>query len=137
MKGKLFWSNITREIHEAANSFVPDFVTGLTFYKEGKYRDLMAKNISDAIEFGKPWDEEVIIVTAKNNERWVRVIGETEFVNGKCIRFYGSFQNIDERKRTEIELRNTIKSLDDYRYALDESSILAITDPKGSHHLRQ
>ncbi len=73
----------------------------------------------------------MLIVTAANRERWIRTIGETEFANGKCTRIYGTFQDIDARKRTEIELRNTVKSLDDYRYALDESSILAITDSKG------
>jgi PAS domain S-box-containing protein len=31
----------------------------------------------------------------------------------------------------EEHLRNNLKELSDYKYALDESSIIAITDPKG------
>lgn len=41
------------------------------------------------------------------------------------------FREINDRKKTEIDLQQTIKQLADYKSALDESSIVAITDQKG------
>ena len=37
----------------------------------------------------------------------------------------------EQRKEAEKNLRKTLKDISDYKYALDESSILAITDQKG------
>ena len=39
--------------------------------------------------------------------------------------------DITERKITEENLKNTLKEISDYKYAPDESSIVAITDQKG------
>jgi PAS domain S-box-containing protein len=112
IKRTVYWTDITKEIHETASNYMPDLETGINFYKEGKGRDLVIQKVKEAIEFGKPWDLELQIVTAKNNERWIRTIGETEFVNGKCIRIYGSFQDIDQRKKGE---ENLVKSEGLYR----------------------
>ena len=112
LKGTVYWSDITREIHEAESSFVPDLATGINFYKEGPGRDLITQKVKEAIELRKPWDEELQIVTVKNNVRWIRTIGETEFVDGKCVRIVGSFQDIDERKKAEekiIESENRMR----------------------------
>lgn len=40
-------------------------------------------------------------------------------------------RDITERKRTEEDLHNSLKEIGDYKYAIDESSIVAITDQKG------
>ena len=103
LRGTVFWSDITREIHETEYDYVPNLNNGINFYKEGPGRNLIAQKVKEAIELGTPWDVELQIITAKNNERWIRSIGETEFADGKCIRLYGSFQDIDERKKAEIE----------------------------------
>lgn len=40
-------------------------------------------------------------------------------------------RDITERKRTEEDLHKSLKEIGDYKYALEESSIVAITDQKG------
>ncbi|MFA6945158.1 MAG: PAS domain S-box protein [Pedobacter sp.] len=42
-----------------------------------------------------------------------------------------NMRDITERKKAEDDLRKSIKEISDYKYALDESSIVAITDQKG------
>ncbi|MEP6582851.1 MAG: PAS domain S-box protein [Ginsengibacter sp.] len=103
-KGTIYWSDITKEIHETDFNYLPDLETGINFYKEGVGRELIIQKVKEAIELGKPWDVELQIITAKNNERWVRSIGEPEFSNGKCRRIIGSFQDIDQRKKAEEKL---------------------------------
>ncbi len=100
----VFWSDITKEIHEVASDYIPVIQTAVAFYKKGSNRTKITEYIEQAINTGKSWDDELQIVTAKGNDRWVRIIGEAEFVNGNCIRIYGSFQDIDERKKAESKL---------------------------------
>lgn len=126
IKQTVYWSEITREIHEVKSSFVPALATGLKFYKEGTGRELIKQRIKEAIELGKPWDEELEIVTAKNNIRWIRTIGEPEFVDGKCVKIYGSFQDIDDFKKNEAAIKKSeekqkiiLQSLLDYVIVLN------------------
>ena len=103
ISGNDYWSPVTRAIHEVDDEFTPDLQTGLEFYKEGPNRDKVSRAVQDAIEKGDPFDIEAQIVTAQDNERWIRIIGEAEFRGGTCTRIYGSIQNIDKRKKAEIE----------------------------------
>ncbi|WP_051907866.1 PAS domain S-box protein [Flavimarina sp. Hel_I_48] len=99
------WTSVTYDIHEVDPDFVPDLNVGISFYKEGWSRDLIMKLFNEAIELGKPFDDEFKLVTAKGNEIWVRSFGKPEFVNGKCIRVFGAFQDINEQKKQQIELK--------------------------------
>jgi len=74
---------------------------------------------------------EVEILTAKKNKRWIRIIGEVDLVDGKCTRLYGSVQDIDKVKRTEMEItklyeeKNSIlESIGDAFFAVDKSWVV-------------
>lgn len=101
-KNSLYWTKTTKDIHEVPEDFIPDLAQGINFYKEGINREKITELVSAAIEEGKPWDTELIIITAKGNEIWVRAKGEVEAVNDKPIRIIGTFQDIDERKKIEL-----------------------------------
>jgi PAS domain S-box-containing protein len=110
---KLYWSKVTKEIHEVAPDFEPIQQRAIQFYKEGESRDKILLNVMSIPVMDQKWDDELQMITAKGHERWIRVIGETEFVNGKCIRVYGSIQDIDDRKKAEID-----KNISNERYNL-------------------
>ena len=127
----IHWSDITRQIHEAKLSYEPTIEGAINFYKEGENRDTMARVMADAFKNCVSAEVELQIITAKGNEKWVRVIVEPEFFNGKCTRIYGSFQDIDERKKAEIaetralEERNTIlESIGDAFFAVDKDWVV-------------
>ena len=131
VKNTVYWSDITKEIHETEPGFKPDMETGIHFYQEGKSRETIVLKIKELIENGISCDEELQIVTAKGNTKWIRVIGEAEFADNKCVRMYGSFQDIDALKKAEIiaketlEERNTIlESIDDAFFAVDKNWIV-------------
>lgn len=100
---ELYWSKITKEIHEVPQDFVPKLEEGIYFYKEGHSRETITQLVNDGISKGIPWDTELQIVTAKGKELWVRAIGDTEMVNGTCKRVFGTFQDIDKQKRAELD----------------------------------
>ncbi|MGK7369708.1 MAG: PAS domain S-box protein [Candidatus Halalkalibacterium sp. M3_1C_030] len=103
-KNELYWSKITKDLHEVKPDFQPDLEMAINFYKEGKSRKIIQEAAKKAIDKGTPWDEELQIVTAKGNERWVRSKGEPEIVDGECRRLYGIFQDVHERKVAQTKM---------------------------------
>ncbi|HDZ05280.1 hypothetical protein LCGC14_0069210 [marine sediment metagenome] len=100
--GLVNWTKTTKDIHEVDEDFTPNLEEGINFYKKGIHRDNITNLVSTALSDGKPFDTELIIVTAKGNEVWVSAKGEVEMVNGKAARLVGTFQDIDERKKVQI-----------------------------------
>jgi PAS domain S-box-containing protein len=111
VNNRLYWTDITREIHEVEQGFVPKLETAINFYKEGESRQKITEAVNLAIETGEGWDLELQIVTAKGNERWIRAIGEAELVDGKCLRIFGSFQDIHDMKVAQTRLENIADNL--------------------------
>ncbi|SHI68815.1 PAS domain S-box-containing protein [Arenibacter nanhaiticus] len=103
LTNKIQWSDITKEIHEVPLSYVPSIDTAMQFYKEGEHREKIRKLIENAIEKGESWDTELQIVTASGKDLWVRAKGVPELINGKIVRLFGVFQDIDTIKRAELE----------------------------------
>lgn len=108
---ELFWSDVTKAIHDVPASYVPTMANAVAFYKEGESRDMIKAALMDIIETGMPWDLELQIITAKGRLKWVRAIGNAEFENGRCKRLYGTFQDISAAKETEQELISQKSSL--------------------------
>lgn len=98
------WSDMTKEIHEVDQDYEPNLDTAINFYKEGESRERIQKLVEKSISEGEPYNEELQLVTAKGNEIWVAAKGESEFKDGKCIRLFGSFQDISHKKETEQAL---------------------------------
>ena len=98
----LYWTDVTREIHEVPEDYIPSLEDGLNFYKEGEDREKISDLVNEAMLNGTPYDTELTIITAKGREVWVHAKGEAEFINGKCVRLFGTFQDIDAQKRAEI-----------------------------------
>lgn len=113
---KTTWSTVTKKIHEVALNYEPTTEEGIQFYREGDSRDRISSLFFGAIEHNKSFDDEFQIVTAKGNIKWVRSIGIPVFKNGKCIKVYGIFQDINEQtsliknlKLKEEQIRKTFE----------------------------
>lgn len=121
INNSLFWSDIIYRLHEVdPDQFRPSLETGINFYRED-YRETIAEIINSTLKSGEPFDFEAPIITAKGNTIWVRVIGNAEFFEDKCIRIYGSFQDINRRKLAEIQMKEILGSISDAFYALDKN----------------
>lgn len=113
-RDKLIWTSVTSQIHETADGFEPTVEEAISFYKDNESKQRIAKFLSNCISHGIPWDTELQIITAKGNARWVRAKGQGEFADGKCIRVFGTFQNIDVQKKIEqILIKNEERLIED------------------------
>ncbi|WP_114749247.1 PAS domain-containing sensor histidine kinase [Pleomorphovibrio marinus] len=84
------------------------------------------------ISKGKVWKGEIKNRAKDGTYYWV----DTTIVpfldaEGKPYKYVAIRNDITERKLGEERLKNSLKELSDYKYALDESAIVAITDQKG------
>ncbi|MCC5917742.1 MAG: PAS domain S-box protein [Cryomorphaceae bacterium] len=101
---KMYWSPMIIEILEIEEEITPTLLMAYSFFEE-KSRSIIEKAGIALLEKGRDFDLELLVKTAKGNERWVRCIGKSDWVDGVCIRVYGSFQDIHQRKTSELELQ--------------------------------
>ncbi|UZR98202.1 ATP-binding protein [Chondrinema litorale] len=119
IKNKVVWSSITKEIYEVEPEYEPLMDTGINFYKDGQDKNTMIKVMQEAISYGKNWDEELEINTAKGNNIWIRIIGKVEMEGDTCKRLYGTLQDITESKLANQKLE---KALADAKQAAEAKS---------------
>jgi PAS domain S-box-containing protein len=140
----LYWSGITKQIHEVGENYLPTVESATSFYKEGRSRELLSEQLKMTITTGKTMDLELQIITAKGNERWVRIISEADLIDGKCVKIRGSFQDIDILKRAELELlkvaeeKNMIlESIGDGFFTLDVHWMITYWNKEAENILRK
>jgi PAS domain S-box-containing protein len=127
--GKMAWTRVTKQIHEVPLDYEAHLQTRLNFYKEGEHRQRVTAIVNRAIETGEGYDMEAILVTTSGKELWVRIIGNTEFENGRCVKLFGTIQDIDEDKRIKLELQ---RSEERFKGAFENSTIgMAMVSPEG------
>tara|TARA_R100001143_G_scaffold63575_1_gene72192 strand:+ start:1699 stop:4260 length:2562 start_codon:yes stop_codon:yes gene_type:complete len=140
---EIFWTDITRGIHEVESGYNPRLDEVLSFYKEGDNRDKILDAVQEAVAKGTSWDLELQIVTAKGNEKWVRTIGEVEMYKDKPIRMYGSFQDIDDRKVAELAIKKAteerieiLERIGDGFFAVDKDFTVTYWNQRASELLK-
>ncbi len=104
---KLTWTRETHLIHEVdPSTHQPELESAIDFYSP-EAKPVLTEAIDKAMKLGTSWDLELQLVTAKRRRIWVRATGSVESVDGRAIRLYGSFQDIDAWKRAQEELRRS------------------------------
>jgi len=115
---KYSWEELIGQDHRIVNS---------GHHPKGFFKELWR-----TITNGEVWNGEVKNRAKDGSYYWVNTT-IVPFLNadGKPYQYVSIRSEITERKRNEEELQKTIKEISDYKYALDESAIVAITDQKG------
>lgn len=114
-------------IHEVPRGTRFTVGQALDFYAP-EWRSLITDAFDACLEQGRPFDEELQIITARGQRVWVRSIGRAGFdQQGRVVQVHGAFQDISARKRATEETRRlasrlsaTLESMTDGVFALDE-----------------
>ena len=108
-KKKSYWDNITRKILEYPDDYIPSLKMGHKLYAE-EHQALASNAFFQCGISGKPFDLEILMVTANNRKFWARAMGKPVFNDTKgIIGLRGIFQDIDDVKQKEINLEKTSK----------------------------
>lgn len=128
----VIWSDITKQIFEVDDDYTPDLETAYSFYKSGEDREKIERVVEKAIKHGESYDVELRIITANGKELWTRSIGEPLMnEDGECIRMNGSIQDIDQRKRIQIESERSRLLLE--TITNNTESAIWVRDSEGRH----
>jgi PAS domain S-box-containing protein len=100
------WTEETYRIHELGPDFRPTVSSGIAFYLPSS-RPAIEKAVRDAVEYGKPFDVELEFLTAKGNQRWVKITGRALVVDGRARKVFGTLQDVTDRKNEEETLRES------------------------------
>ena len=109
-KDAMYWSPMLRDILEVDDDYNPSLTGGFEFYEDAS-KELIHQAVTKLIETGEVFDLELQIKTTNDKIKWVRCIGKAEFINGKCERIFGSYQDINDRKTAEIQLKTLTDNL--------------------------
>jgi len=102
------WSKETRVIHGVPEGYDPMFVEAVSFYVEEDRGELL-RVFNESIETKKPYSGEYRIQQMTGGIIWVKVIGIPVYKEGECVRVYGTFQDIDERKKAQLKAEELLK----------------------------
>lgn len=102
--GRVEWSDETYRIYGVSRGdFVPTVDCVLRFFTPESRAELEAA-IARAHATGEPWEIDCEL-DAPRGHRWLRSTGRVDRVDGRVLRMYGSTQDIDALKRTQIRLQ--------------------------------
>jgi PAS domain S-box-containing protein len=100
---EIFWSEMTREIHEVDADYVPNYIEAVNFYPD-ESRAIIDKLVNAAIHERRAFDHEMPFLSAKGTHRWVRSIGTPVIENGRVTKLEGVFQDITDQHEQRGQL---------------------------------
>ncbi|GGM84534.1 hypothetical protein GCM10010967_15540 [Dyadobacter beijingensis] len=128
--GQFRWTATSRNILETDEADIQDENDLLKFFPE-PYQLIIRAALRESIQFGRPWDHELQLVTPSGTRKWVR-FSATPLLNatGQVTKIRGIIMDIDRYKSLEI---NLVKSID--QMAQKNSQLQSFTHIL-SHNLR-
>ncbi len=102
----LEWSDGVYRIHGLPVGELPSMPIALGFYPPHA-RSEVSTGLARTIETGVPLDLEVDFITARGEQRRVRVMGELEGNETSAVAVVGVFQDVTERHALEVTLRRS------------------------------
>lgn len=109
---QMFWSAMTKNIYQVASTYQPTLERMVEFYHSDKDKALFDKAFKNALSDGTPINVECQIVTAKGSISWVAVSGKADFEHGKCVRIFGSIQDISSSIASQAMIKAQKERLD-------------------------
>ena len=100
------WTQETYSIHDLDpdEEFEPTIETAVEFYHPDD-RPIIQTAIENCRTHGKPYDLELRVITAKNDEKWVHTTGEAIYDGDDIVKLRGAIQDITAQKEREEELQ--------------------------------
>ncbi|GEM_PF-331966 len=127
---QLSWSEQASRIFELNTGKQPDLEGALGFFQSESSRQAIEAASEAAIKNSTPWNLELDIITAQGNPAWIATQGHAEVHNGRCIRLFGTVQDITDSVKMKQQLA---KQKEEAELMLNERSKLFA---KISHELR-
>jgi PAS domain S-box-containing protein len=97
------WTDQSYYIHDCPVDTEINLEKAMAFYTP-EARETLEALMQQCMEAGKPFDAQLTIVSAKQQLKKVRSIGQPGYVDGRLVRMYGVIQDITE----QLEIRDAL-----------------------------
>ncbi|MCB9062584.1 MAG: PAS domain-containing protein [Halobacteriovoraceae bacterium] len=104
------WTEFNNEIFQMNRNQQINLNKIISFFIKIESNDI-SELFDEAIQHGKNFEGEFQIITNEMTVKWIKVICEVDRDDEEIQKLYGTFQDIDGRKRAEIELAHSEERL--------------------------
>ncbi|MCT8333495.1 PAS domain-containing protein [Leptospira sp. 85282-16] len=108
----LFWAKETKRIHEVPDDYIPNLKTAFDFFPIEEHKQMLLEAFNKAVTLGISYDLVLQIKTKLGRIKWARTIGHSAFKDGKCIRVFGSFQDITRNVNLDKQREDALSKLE-------------------------
>lgn len=99
------WSDSMHKILKTKDGMVPSFNESIDYFTSTpKGKERLKSALNKSLKEGINFDIETLAKTYGKNKKWVRIIGISEFEDGKCTRLYGLIQDINDIKKAQLNI---------------------------------
>ncbi|GAB3921153.1 sensor histidine kinase [Mucilaginibacter myungsuensis] len=96
VKDVIYWNDVVRVILELGEVAYPSVDEALSYYKD----PVKARHLIDrAVLSGSPESADLELIGAKGTHKCVNIRIQAEYSKGKCVRIYGTIQDITAHKK--------------------------------------
>ena len=122
---EIMWQEKREQIEEYNIRKDPQLIaSGLSKYVERAF--------AGEVAISEPYLYDPVLIGRTGRKRWAQMtLYPLKNADDDILEVVLILQDVTENKEAEESLRKSFKEISDYKYALDESSIVAITDQKG------
>jgi len=104
----VYWTQTMKTIYEVSEDFVPTFEKFVNIFAPA-IRAEIRRTLQRSCEQDAPFNMEVPFVTANGQRLWSYFMGRPEYSDYTCIRLYGTFQDITQRRILEGQVHQSQK----------------------------
>ena len=104
IKDTLYWSDVTKEIHDLDLNTAADSTFSTRFIASEEDSQRIQEKVRKSFSDRSSWTDELKVITAKDREIWIKVIGYVKFKDDRPELLYGVIQDITEKKEVELTL---------------------------------
>jgi diguanylate cyclase (GGDEF)-like protein/PAS domain S-box-containing protein len=97
------WCDTTCHLHDVPAGTTPTLEEAYS-YVTPEAQPTLREAVRLGIEQNRPWDVELLMVSAKGRSFWAHIVGSVEREGGRPVRLVGALQEITARKAMEQEL---------------------------------
>ncbi|MFB6361241.1 MAG: PAS domain-containing protein [Halobacteriales archaeon] len=116
----LTWTDEVYEIHDLSADFDPEPEAAIEFYHPDD-RELLRAAFERALERGTAYDLKLRLLTAADEERWVRTRGDPTVEDGTTVLIRGTIQDITEQMASAERIQALADSFPDLAFIIDET----------------
>lgn len=108
---EITWSRVACEIFGLFPETKVTIDQWLSFYVHEEHFPEAVGSVGDVLSWGQAFDFESTVFTAMGDERFVRTNGLPVMEDGRCVKMYGLFQDLTERRTSEIALQRQHRAI--------------------------